>query len=58
MMKVFIFVFALALSAFPHLGETQNATEPEVIQMIAELKAAVPDCAVNIIILSKILSFC
>lgn len=47
-MRLFVLIFVLTWASFPNRSEAQNATEPEVVQMIGELKAAVPDCAVNI----------
>lgn len=47
-MRFIILVFALVWASLSYLGETQDLTDPEVIQMITDLKAGVPDCAVNI----------
>lgn len=47
-MRFFILVSALAWACFPYLGEAQDVTSTDIMQMITELKAAVPECAVNI----------
>jgi hypothetical protein len=57
-MKVLVLAFALVCTCLPYLGQAQNVTEPDVLQMIAALKAAVPECAVNTRNLGNLLTLC